>query len=251
MTIIFVTGANRGIGFAIVQAAAGRILDATFILGCRSLDAGHEAADELRGLYPEIVFDVVQIDIEKDESILAAVKWVGEKYGRLDVLINNAAGVSHPKSHDLQDARANLNNVFNNAVTSPAMVTRAFMPLLRQSNFPRVIMNSSARGSLQRTASRKLPPPKSVDYNVAKAGLNMLTLLLQLLDESNTGEEEKVCFWSVSPGFTKTGFNNFMGAKDPMDSAEAFVRLLQVNKGRIPAGTFWEYEEGQFRAVPW
>lgn len=90
-----------------------------------------------------------------------------------------------------------------------------------------------------------------MDYNIAKAGLNMLTLLLQLLDESNTEEEERICFWAVSPGHTKTGFNNFMGAKDPLDSAEAFVRLLQADKGVIPAGTFWEFEEGQFRAVPW
>lgn len=73
-----------------------------------------------------------------------------------EVLINNAAGVSRPKSQDLQDIRANLNNIFNNAVSSPTMVTRAFLPLLRKSDFPRVIMNSSARGSLERTASRKV-----------------------------------------------------------------------------------------------
>lgn len=79
----------------------------------------------------------------------------------------------------------------------------------------------------------------------------MLTLLLQLIDESSIEEKESICFWAVSPGHTKTGFNNFMGAKDPLDSAEAFVRLLQADKGVIPAGTFWEFEEGQFRAVPW
>lgn len=80
----------------------------------------------------------------------------------------------------------------------------------------------------------------------------MMTLLLQLLDESNTeAEENKVCFWVVSPGHTKTGFNNFMGAKDPLDSAEAFLRLLRANRGEVPGGTFWEFEEGQFRVVPW
>lgn len=84
MTIILVTGANRGIGLAIVQAAAGRILDATFILGCRSLKAGQEAAKNLRGLNSKATFDVVQIDIENDGSILAAVKHITEKYGRLD-----------------------------------------------------------------------------------------------------------------------------------------------------------------------
>lgn len=84
MTIVLVTGANRGIGFAILQAAAGRIPDATFILGCRSLEAGHEAAEKLRGLNPNAAFDVVQIDIENDDSILASVRFIAEKYGKLD-----------------------------------------------------------------------------------------------------------------------------------------------------------------------
>lgn len=84
MTIILVTGANRGIGLAIVQAAAGRILDATFILGCRSLKAGQEAAKNLRGLNSKATFDVVQIDIENDGSIRAALKYTTEKYGKLD-----------------------------------------------------------------------------------------------------------------------------------------------------------------------
>lgn len=84
MTIILVTGANRGIGYGIVQAAADRILGATFILGCRSLEAGREAAEKLRGLNSKAIFDVVQIDIEKDESILAAVRSITEKYGKLD-----------------------------------------------------------------------------------------------------------------------------------------------------------------------
>lgn len=72
------------------------------------------------------------------------------------VLINNAAGASLPRSQDLGDIRANLNMVFNNAVTSNAIMTKAFLPLLRKSDFPRVIMTSSARGSLGRTASRQV-----------------------------------------------------------------------------------------------
>lgn len=79
----------------------------------------------------------------------------------------------------------------------------------------------------------------------------MLTLLLQLSDEANLEDHQRLCFWMVSPGFTKTKFNNFRGTKDPLDSAEAFVRLLEAEKGTIPPGTFWEFEEGQFRTVPW
>lgn len=79
----------------------------------------------------------------------------------------------------------------------------------------------------------------------------MLTLLLQLSDEAHASENRRISFWVVSPGFTKTGFNKFRGTKDPLDSAEAFVRLLEAEKGTIAAGTFWEFEEGQFRIVPW
>lgn len=182
MTIILVTGANRGIGFAIIQSAASRIPLATFIVGCRSVEAGLQAVEQLRQLGLKAAFDLVQIDIELDHSILDAVDFIEKKYGRLDgdehpalslpprcqklticpsVLINNAAGASWPKSEKLADVRDNLNVVLNNAVTSNAVVTRAFSPLLRKSDHPRVIMSSSARGSLERTASRQVCPSLS------------------------------------------------------------------------------------------
>lgn len=90
-----------------------------------------------------------------------------------------------------------------------------------------------------------------IDYNIAKAGLNMLTLLLQISDEHHVPEDERICYCMASPGFTKTSFNNFKGTKDPLDSAEAFVRLLEAEKGAIAAGKFWEFEEGRFQIVPW
>lgn len=73
-------------------------------------------------------------------------------------LINNAAVVSRPKSESLADIRENMNVVFNSAVTSNAIVTRAFSELLRKSHFPRVIMTASARGGIGRTASRQARP---------------------------------------------------------------------------------------------
>lgn len=79
----------------------------------------------------------------------------------------------------------------------------------------------------------------------------MLTLLYQLSDEANVEEDKRVQFWTVSPGFTKTKFNGFRGTKDPLESSEAFVRLLEAEKGKVPPGTFWEFEGGEFRTVPW
>lgn len=58
----------------------------------------------------------------------------------------------------------------------------------------------------------------------------MLTMLLQLSNEAHVSEDERSCFCMIRPDFTKTRFNNFRGTKDPLDSAKAFVRILEAEK---------------------
>ena len=79
----------------------------------------------------------------------------------------------------------------------------------------------------------------------------MLTLHFHLEEDKNPNEKERVAFWTVSPGHTKTAFNGYRGVKDPVDSAEAFIHLIEAERGAIASGTFWEYEEGELRTVPW
>jgi NAD(P)-dependent dehydrogenase (short-subunit alcohol dehydrogenase family) len=167
------------------------------------------------------------------------------------VLVNNAASVSLPTSNSLAELRGNSNAIFNNCVSSNIVVTEAFMPLLRRSEHPRVIFTSSARGSLGRTASDELPPTRLANYCISKAALNMLVLQLKLAEEANESAMPKITYWSVSPGHTKTGFNGYRGTKDPLQSAAAYVKLLESDTGVCKSGTFWEFENGQFREVPW
>lgn len=82
--IILVTGANRGIGLAIIEAGASRGRPATFILTCRTPSNGEEAVESLRSAGIEAAIEVVQLDITDDASIKAAASHVKEKYGRLD-----------------------------------------------------------------------------------------------------------------------------------------------------------------------
>ncbi|KAL6875063.1 hypothetical protein J3F83DRAFT_712985 [Trichoderma novae-zelandiae] len=251
MSTVLITGGNRGIGFGIAQAVASRIPSSTIILGCRRIETGHEAVERLRELGVSSSLDAVQIDIEDIQSITAAAEALDKRYGKLDVLINNAASLQLPKTQHLAELRDCSNRNFNSCVTSNMLVTKAFVPLLRKSSWPRVIMNSSARGSLGRTANKELPPVALVDYCMCKAALNMLTLHYQIIEDNYKDGGESITFWSVSPGHTKTAFNNFRGKKDPVASAEAFVRLLESGKGAIRPGTFWEFEDGKFQRVPW
>ena len=99
--IVLVTGGNAGIGLATVSALIRSSKPTyTAILGSRSLDRGKAAAESLSG---DIVGNVypVQLDIEDEGSVERAVKEIEEKYGRLDVLVNNAGAPFPSRSSDV------------------------------------------------------------------------------------------------------------------------------------------------------
>jgi NAD(P)-dependent dehydrogenase (short-subunit alcohol dehydrogenase family) len=82
-TIALVTGANKGIGLAVVRRLAER--GWTVLLGSRDPGRGAAAAAGLQG-----DVTVLAIDVTSEESVAAAAKEVEERHGRLDVLVNNA-----------------------------------------------------------------------------------------------------------------------------------------------------------------
>lgn len=84
MATILVTGANRGIGYAIVQAIATRLPSSTIVLGCRKKDTALEAITSLIDSGIKGKFGHVELDIENDASIEAAVSSLEREYGKLD-----------------------------------------------------------------------------------------------------------------------------------------------------------------------
>ncbi|XWW93978.1 hypothetical protein V2A60_001917 [Cordyceps javanica] len=249
MTTTLVTGGNRGIGYAIVKVLSARLVSPTLIIGCRDIESGEESIKQLRTEGISVDLDVVRIDIEDDDSIREAVTSIGQKYGKLD--FNNAARVTRPESDRLEDARRAANEVYNNGIASNEIVTRAFLPILRRSPNPRVIMVSSARGSIGLTAARELPRAAVVSYCVSKAALNMLMMHLQLEEEAKGGEDVMVEYWAVSPGHCRTAFNGFRGNKEPEEGAEVVARLLEAKRGEFSPGTFWQCEDGELKEVKW
>ena len=82
--VILCTGANRGLGFAILHVTALREPSAVYILACRELASGHEALRGLRQLGVKSEVEVIQLDVTDNEHISAAVEFVRAKYGKLD-----------------------------------------------------------------------------------------------------------------------------------------------------------------------
>jgi NAD(P)-dependent dehydrogenase (short-subunit alcohol dehydrogenase family) len=91
-SIVLITGGNTGIGYETVKALYASPSAHTILMGSRSLDKASEAIKTLKQeiTSAKSTIEAIQLDIEDDESIQKTFKYVENKYGRIDALVNNA-----------------------------------------------------------------------------------------------------------------------------------------------------------------
>ena len=147
---ILVTGANRGIGLAIVHRCLADS-DAHVVLACRSAARGSLAAAELLAARPEWKerLTVVEMDTASDSSVQAAAAQIVEKFGRapapLYAIVNNA-GI----------ASGTVSEILNVNVRGPKRVDDAFVPLLDPCAGRVVQMSSGAApGCVSRSSAER------------------------------------------------------------------------------------------------
>src|SRR5262249_7121306 len=129
--IALVTGGNKGIGRAIAERLAG--LGMTVLLAARDTQRGENAAAALRAAGGDA--HPIVLDVTDPATIHAAAAQITSRFGRLDVLVNNAGisgdpGRQTPGAADLDVVRA----VFETNFFGVIMVTDALLPLLRRSS---------------------------------------------------------------------------------------------------------------------
>jgi NAD(P)-dependent dehydrogenase (short-subunit alcohol dehydrogenase family) len=228
-----VTGANRGIGLATARRLAAR--GWTVLLGARDARRGAAAAAALDG-------DVtaLPLDVTSDESVTAAAEEVADRYGRLDVLVNNA-GIIGPRVEIFDTGAAEMQVCYATNVFGPVRVTRAFVPLLRRSAAPRIVMVSSGMGSIAITGDPTRMESKIVGltYSSSKTALNMITSqYAKALPEFRIN--------AADPGYTATDLNANSGFQTVEEGSDAIVALATVAPDG-PTGGFFD----RSGPVPW
>jgi NAD(P)-dependent dehydrogenase (short-subunit alcohol dehydrogenase family) len=132
----FITGAGRGMGVDITKAAlaAGHKVVATG----RNTDSVAKALGEAENLL------IVKLDVTKPADAEAAVNAAVEKWGRIDVLVNNAANFVAGFFEEL--TQAEIGQQLQTSLIGPMIVTRAVLPLMRKQRSGHIVSISSTAG---------------------------------------------------------------------------------------------------------
>src|ERR1700719_599803 len=247
--VALVTGANQGIGLQIAKELVENGF--TVLVGSRNLARGESAAKEIGS-----DAHALQLDVTDRASIDAAAKRIRNEFGRLDVLVQNAAisnttklpgqsiqeyaKLTRPSNVSLDEVRA----VWETNVFGVLAVYQAMLPMLRESSDARIVNVSSGVGSLADNANPAYPyhPMFGPVYPASKAALNAITLAMMVELES-AGIKVNL----VSPGFTKTNLNGYAGTESVEDGSREVVRVALLGPDG-PTGTFTRWENV---TIPW
>ena len=231
-TIALITGANKGIGYATARQLGA--LGWTVLAGARDPDLGERAARELRDGGADARF--LQLDVTDEASVAAAAKRIGDEFGRLDVLINNA-GIARADGdgRPSQTTLATLRTVYETNVFGVVAVTNAMLPLLLTAPAARIVHVSSEVGSITSMTDPDGPMAgmASVPYPSSKAALNMITAMYA---RELAGTPVKVN--AANPGYCATDLNGHHGFRTPDQGASVSVHLATLPADG-PSGQLW------------
>ncbi|MER7842372.1 SDR family oxidoreductase [Kitasatospora sp. NPDC096077] len=244
--VALVTGANKGIGYQIALQLAERGL--TVVVGARDPERGRAAADELLAAGADV--HPVTLDVTDPETVRQAAGWIGERFGRLDVLVNNAGQGDDPghlpSAADLEAVRG----IFETNVFGVLTVTNALLPLLHRSAAARIVNVSSGLGSLTMQSSPDSPlyrVPPTAAYPASKSALNALTV-----QYAHELRPHGILVNAVTPGPCDTDLTRdlqdagFKVDRTAAQGAAVIVRLATLGPDG-PSGGFF----GEDGPLPW
>ncbi len=216
--VAIITGATGGIGFEVAKRLGND--GYTVVLNGIEDEAGAKRVEELAA--EGITAEYYGFDVTKDEAVTTNITKIGEKYGRIDVLVNNAGGLGGRSRFEEMTTEfyrfvmaLNLDSVF--------FASRAAIPFLKKGEHPSIINYTS-------NAGWNAGGPGAGIYGTSKAGVHAITRAL-----AKDLAEYGIRVNAVSPGTIDTPFH----AKTKASKPEVFATF----KNSILLGRLGQPEE--------
>jgi NAD(P)-dependent dehydrogenase (short-subunit alcohol dehydrogenase family) len=216
MQRILITGANRGIGLALVEEYLSRG-DVQIFATCRNPDDA-EALQKL-AQSDSSNLEIVQLEVTDPESIKAVFTEITAKTTVLDIVVNNA-GIDPPgQSFEQIDAELML-QVFKVNTVAPMMISQSALPFLINSNNARLIHISTSMASLQNRTYGG-----NYGYCSSKSALNMAMrgMAVDL-------RQYKIIVVALDPGWVQTDMGGQSASLTPEESAQGLVTVIDALK---------------------
>ena len=223
--IALVTGANRDIGFEVCKQLA-QLSNMFVILTARNFEKGQSAAKQLKDKGMDISF--YQLDVCNDTDIKNISLQIEQQYGRLDVLVNNAA-ILYDSWQDAIDADFQVvNKALETNLFGPWYLCQIFIPLMKKNGYGRIVNVSSGAGSLHYMQGG------APAYGVSKVALNALTRKLSF-ELRGTG----ILVNSVDPGWVATDMGGH-GGRPVKEGAKGIVWAATLPNDGPTGGFFYD-----------
>ncbi|KAJ7529852.1 hypothetical protein O6H91_15G069000 [Diphasiastrum complanatum] len=269
-TVAVVTGANKGIGLEMVRQFAQN--GVTTILTARNEERGQSAVRLLKAEGLQNV-DFHQLEVTDLKSVEDFAAWLKQRYGGLDILINNAG----MHSLNYTDKKQGAKDVIDANYYGVKNVTKELLPVIRTGG--RIVNVSSRLGQLQNLNSKELKetisseehlsenlidsfvneflaavnkgeiskqgwptvdfagndPEATSDYCVSKIALNAYTKVLAFQLSG------RLYINSFCPGYTQTDMTRGLGTKTVKEGADTgvWLALLPPSSHDLTSGKFF------------
>jgi NAD(P)-dependent dehydrogenase (short-subunit alcohol dehydrogenase family) len=239
--VALITGANRGIGFETAKQLGEKGI--TVVVGARTAQSAEETAAKLKS--QGIDAYGVQLEVTSAADRVAVAKYLEEKFGKLDILINNAGVGSSTGFANVtsQVTDEELERIFATNLFAVVAITRELLPLLKKSPAARIVNLSSILGSLVLHSNPASPIAdfKAFAYDSSKSALNAYTIHL-----AHELRDTTIKVNSAHPGWVKTEMGTDAAPMEIPDGAKTSVALALLGPDG-PSGRFIHMGE----ELPW
>jgi NAD(P)-dependent dehydrogenase (short-subunit alcohol dehydrogenase family) len=245
--VAFITGGNRGIGLQTARDLGK--LGIHVVIGSRDAAKGEAVVKSLRSEGSTV--DSVQCEVTNPKDHQAVYDYLNKKFGKLDILINNAGIMIDRSPEDIvggenrtsKTSQEILRKTFDANFFSPIALTQTLLPLIRKSPAGRIVNLTSILGSLTLHSDPKSPiyNAKNLAYDASKAAINVFTIEL-----AHELKDTPIKVNAAHPGWVKTDMGGTNAPMDITDGSKTSVQLATLLADGPTGGYFHMGER-----LPW